>query len=76
MGREEDHQPILAPTTLPSVVGRDRPWEAQNNGRLEGAGARPFAILGFTVRGGLIVEIDTFADAERLRGLDLSILDD
>jgi RNA polymerase sigma factor (sigma-70 family) len=36
------------------------------------AGERPFAVLGFTVRGGRIVAIDILADAERLDGLDLS----
>ncbi len=29
-----------------------------------------------TVRGGKIVELDFLADPERLRGLDLTILDD
>jgi RNA polymerase sigma-70 factor (ECF subfamily) len=36
------------------------------------AGERPFAVLGFTVRGGRIVAIDILADPERLDGLDLS----
>jgi RNA polymerase sigma factor (sigma-70 family) len=35
----------------------------------------PFAVGGFTVRGGRIVEIDLLADPERLRQLDLTILD-
>jgi RNA polymerase sigma-70 factor (ECF subfamily) len=37
---------------------------------------RPYAVLGFTVRGGRIVEIDVLADPARLRGLDLTVLDD
>jgi RNA polymerase sigma factor (sigma-70 family) len=37
---------------------------------------RPFAIMGFTVRRGKIVEIDVLADPERLSRLDLAILDD
>jgi RNA polymerase sigma-70 factor (ECF subfamily) len=37
---------------------------------------RPFSVAGFTVRGGKIVEIDILADADRLRDLDLSILDE
>jgi RNA polymerase sigma factor (sigma-70 family) len=37
---------------------------------------RPFAVMGFTVRGGKIVEIDVLADPERLRQLDLALLDD
>src|SRR6266545_2715832 len=37
---------------------------------------RPFAVMGFTVRGGKIVEIDILADPERLRRLDLAVLDD
>src|ERR687888_2223219 len=36
---------------------------------------RPFSVAGFTVRGGRIVEIDILADPERLRRLDLTILD-
>ncbi len=40
------------------------------------AGRRPFAVLGFTVRRGRIVEIDILADPARLRQLDLAILDD
>jgi ketosteroid isomerase-like protein len=38
-------------------------------------GGRPFAVVGFTVRGGRIVEIDILADPERLRRLDLAVLD-
>jgi RNA polymerase sigma factor (sigma-70 family) len=37
---------------------------------------RPFAVMGFTVRGGKIVEIDVIADPERLSRLDLALLDD
>jgi RNA polymerase sigma factor (sigma-70 family) len=36
----------------------------------------PFSVGGFTVRGGKIVEIDILADPERLRQLDLTVLDD
>ncbi len=38
--------------------------------------AQPYAVLGFTIRRGRIVELDVFADPLRLRGLDLSVLDD
>jgi RNA polymerase sigma factor (sigma-70 family) len=37
---------------------------------------RPFSVGAFTVRHGRIVEMDWFADAARLRELDLTILDD
>ena len=37
---------------------------------------RPFSVGAFTVKGGRIVEMDWLADAERLRELDLAILDD
>jgi RNA polymerase sigma-70 factor (ECF subfamily) len=37
---------------------------------------RPFAVIGFTVVGGKIVEIDILADPVRLRDLDLTVLDD
>jgi RNA polymerase sigma factor (sigma-70 family) len=39
-------------------------------------GGRPFSVMGFTIRGGRIVEIDILADPERLRQLDLAVLDD
>jgi RNA polymerase sigma factor (sigma-70 family) len=39
-------------------------------------GGRPFSVLGFTVAGGKIVAIDALADRERLRRLDLTVLDD
>jgi len=35
----------------------------------------PFTVAGFTVRGGRIVAMDILADPERLRALDLTILD-
>ncbi len=37
---------------------------------------RPFSIMGFTVRGRKIAEIDILADPERLSQLDLAVLDD
>ncbi|WP_410564023.1 sigma-70 family RNA polymerase sigma factor [Amycolatopsis sp. cmx-4-61] len=36
---------------------------------------RPFSVLGFTVSGGRIVEIDILADPARLSRLDLAVLD-
>jgi RNA polymerase sigma-70 factor, ECF subfamily len=38
-------------------------------------GGRPFAVLGFTIAGGRIVEMDVLADPARLRDLDLTVLD-
>jgi RNA polymerase sigma-70 factor (ECF subfamily) len=38
-------------------------------------GGTPFAVLGFTIAGGKIVEIDILADPERLSRLDLTVLD-
>jgi RNA polymerase sigma factor (sigma-70 family) len=40
------------------------------------ADGRPLSVMGFTVRRGKIVAIDVLADPERLRQLDLSVLDD
>ena len=37
---------------------------------------RPFSVGAFTVKGGKIAEMDWLADADRLRELDLTILDD
>jgi RNA polymerase sigma factor (sigma-70 family) len=39
-------------------------------------GGAPLAIVGFTVAAGRIVELDLLVDPARLRGLDLSVLDD
>jgi RNA polymerase sigma-70 factor (ECF subfamily) len=36
---------------------------------------RPVSVMGFTVRGGRIVAIDALADPERLRQIDLAVLD-
>jgi RNA polymerase sigma factor (sigma-70 family) len=36
----------------------------------------PFSVMGFTVAGGKIVEIDAITDPERLRALDLAVLDE
>jgi hypothetical protein len=37
---------------------------------------KPFAVMGCTVSEGRIVEMDVLADPERLRELDLAVLDD
>jgi len=39
-------------------------------------GGRPRVVFGFAVARGKIVGIDLMADPERLRGLDLALLDD
>ena len=39
-------------------------------------GGRPHVVLGFKVARGKIVQIDILADPERLRSLDLVLLDD
>jgi RNA polymerase sigma factor (sigma-70 family) len=39
-------------------------------------GGQPVAVMGFTVSGGKIVEINSVTDPERLRGLDLAVLGD
>ena len=41
-----------------------------------GHAEQPFSVMGFTITGGKIVEIDILADPERLRQLDLAVLDD
>src|SRR5215204_2641343 len=37
---------------------------------------RPFSVMGFTIRGGMIVEVDILADPARLSRLDVSVFDD
>jgi RNA polymerase sigma-70 factor (ECF subfamily) len=39
-------------------------------------GGRPRVVFDFTITGGKIVEIDMIADPERLRQLDLAVLND
>jgi RNA polymerase sigma-70 factor (ECF subfamily) len=45
-------------------------------GVVAAAGGQPISVLAFTVTHGKIVEIDVLADPERLRRLDLAVLDD
>jgi RNA polymerase sigma factor (sigma-70 family) len=45
-------------------------------GLVAAPGGRPFSVMGFTITGGKIVEIDILADPARLRQLDLAVLDD
>ncbi|MFY9649746.1 MAG: hypothetical protein WAK38_07405, partial [Trebonia sp.] len=39
-------------------------------------GGQPVAVMGFTVSGGKIVEINSIVDPDRIRRLDLSVLGD
>jgi len=39
-------------------------------------GGRAVSVMGFTVKGGKVVEIDSIADPDRLRLLDLAVLDE
>jgi RNA polymerase sigma-70 factor, ECF subfamily len=59
----------LAPFVQPALVNGAAGWIVAPHGR-------PFALIGFTVVGGKIVEIDVIADPERLRQLDLAVADD
>ena len=59
----------FAPFARPALVNRAA-------GLVVAPGGRPFSVMGFTVRGGKIVEIDILADPARLRQLDLAVLDD
>ena len=45
-------------------------------GLVTAPGGKPYAVMGFTVRRGKIVEIDILADPARLRQFDLAFLDD
>ena len=56
-----DIRPALVNGAVGAVVRRD---------------GEPFSVGGMTVRGGKIVEIDILADPDRLRELDLTMLDD
>ena len=53
----------------PALVNGAFGWVATRDGE-------PFSVGGITVRGGKIAEIDILLDQERLRALDLTILDD
>jgi RNA polymerase sigma-70 factor (ECF subfamily) len=57
--------------------GLEMKWAIVNGavGVVTTRNGRPFSVGGFTVRNGKIVEMDWFADPERLRELDLTILD-
>jgi RNA polymerase sigma-70 factor (ECF subfamily) len=43
-------------------------------GVIAAAGRRPIALMGFTVAGGRIVEIDAIADAERIERIAAAVL--
>jgi RNA polymerase sigma-70 factor (ECF subfamily) len=58
----------LAPFVRPALVNGVA-------GVVVAPGGRPVSVMAFTVRGGRIVEIDALADPERLRELDLTLLD-
>jgi RNA polymerase sigma-70 factor, ECF subfamily len=60
-----------------SATGEARPALVNGAaGVVLAARGRPFSVVGFTIRRGKIVEIDVLADPDRLRQLDLAILDD
>ena len=59
----------LVPSARPALVNGAAGLVAAPRGQA-------FSVLGFTVRGGKIVEIDILADPARLRRLDLGTLDD
>jgi RNA polymerase sigma factor (sigma-70 family) len=59
----------LGPSARPALVNGAA-------GIVAAPGGRPVSVLGFTVRGGKIVEVDILADPARLRRLDLAVLDD
>jgi RNA polymerase sigma-70 factor (ECF subfamily) len=56
----------LAPFTRPALVNGAA-------GLVAAPGGRTFAVMGFTIRGGKIVEIDVLADPDRLRRLDVTV---
>jgi RNA polymerase sigma factor (sigma-70 family) len=59
----------LAPHVRPALVNGAA-------GVVVAPGGRPFSVLGFTIAGGRIVEIDALSDPARLERLDLTVLDD
>jgi RNA polymerase sigma-70 factor, ECF subfamily len=59
----------LAPSARPALVNGAAGFVVAPQGR-------PLAVAGFTVADGRVVEIDLLADADRLRDLDLTILED
>ncbi len=59
----------LAPFVRPALVNGAA-------GAVAAARGEPFSVMGFTVVGGRIVEIDAITDPDRLRALDLAVLDD
>jgi RNA polymerase sigma-70 factor, ECF subfamily len=59
----------LAPLGRPAIVNGSA-------GIVAARDRRPISVLGFTVTGGRIVEIDILTDPERLRRLELTVLDE
>jgi hypothetical protein len=61
---------------LPAGLGRAPGAGERDPGLVSTLNGRPFAVGGFMVANGKIVEIDILADPERLAQLDLAILED
>jgi RNA polymerase sigma-70 factor, ECF subfamily len=59
----------LAPFVRPALVNGAA-------GAVVAPRGKPFSVMGFTVVGGRIVEIDAITDPARLRALDLAVLDE
>ena len=68
-GRAGAHLRRLSPFVRPALVNGAAGVVVAPHGE-------PFSVMGFTVVGGKIVEIDAVTDPERLRELDLAVLDD
>jgi RNA polymerase sigma-70 factor (ECF subfamily) len=71
-----------AASVASQAVMFDQPYDLLRPALVNGAAGvvvmqegRPFAVMAFTVAGGRIAEIDVLADPERLRELDLTVLD-
>jgi RNA polymerase sigma-70 factor (ECF subfamily) len=70
---------VTARVCLDMLRSRKSRREALVNGAaglVWASGGRPRVVFGFTIRRAKIVEIDMIADPERLRRLDLAVLND
>ncbi len=70
--------PAIAGRALMFAQPSARVWPALVNGAagvVVAVGGRPVSVMGFTISGGRITEIDVMADPERLHRVDLAALD-
>ena len=67
---------LYLPQPLVGLIGTSLGLSPAAAGLVSTVNGEPVSVLSFTIAGGRVAEIDILADPERLRRLDLTVLDD